>query len=95
MLSGVGPASHLSSLAIPVVVDLPGVGSHLMDHLLVSYHFRDQTKSVLASLSYDPRRHGRLGLSATFTKLALLAQWLLTGRGLLTTNVRCITGTII
>jgi choline dehydrogenase len=32
MLSGVGPAEHLSSLGIPVVLDLPGVGQNLRDH---------------------------------------------------------------
>ena len=90
MLSGVGPASHLSSLSIPVIADLPGVGSHLMDHLLVDYHFRDKTKSVLAGLSHDPRRHGRFDLPAILKRLALLVQWGLTGRGPLTTNVRLI-----
>ena len=32
MLSGVGPKEHLESMGIPVVVDLPGVGSGLRDH---------------------------------------------------------------
>ena len=31
--SGVGAASHLSSLGIPVIADLPGVGENLQDHL--------------------------------------------------------------
>ncbi len=35
MLSGVGPADHLSSFGIPVVADLPGVGQNLQDHLEV------------------------------------------------------------
>lgn len=33
MLSGIGPGSHLSSLKIPVLQDMPGVGSNLQDHL--------------------------------------------------------------
>ena len=33
MLSGIGPADHLTSVGIPVVHDLPGVGSNLQDHL--------------------------------------------------------------
>ncbi|KAJ1354309.1 hypothetical protein KIN20_011198 [Parelaphostrongylus tenuis] len=33
MLSGVGPANHLRIHEIPVVVDLPGVGQNLADHL--------------------------------------------------------------
>ncbi|MDZ8026797.1 MAG: GMC family oxidoreductase N-terminal domain-containing protein [Nostoc sp. DedQUE11] len=34
MLSGIGNAEHLQALDIPVVVDLPGVGQNLQDHLL-------------------------------------------------------------
>jgi choline dehydrogenase len=33
MLSGIGPAEHLREFGIPVVHDLPGVGSNLMNHL--------------------------------------------------------------
>ena len=32
-LSGVGPAAHLRELGIPVVLDKPGVGENLQDHL--------------------------------------------------------------
>ena len=32
MRSGIGPASHLADVGIEVLVDLPGVGSNLMDH---------------------------------------------------------------
>lgn len=32
MLSGIGPADHLREVGIDVVVDAPGVGSHLQDH---------------------------------------------------------------
>ena len=31
--SGIGSAAHLSSLGIPVIADLPGVGENLQDHL--------------------------------------------------------------
>ena len=31
--SGIGAASHLSALGIPVIADLPGVGENLQDHL--------------------------------------------------------------
>ena len=31
--SGIGPAEHLEDMGIPVVHDLPGVGSNLQDHL--------------------------------------------------------------
>lgn len=33
MLSGVGPADHLKEFGISVLHDLPGVGSHLQDHI--------------------------------------------------------------
>ncbi|MHA1158609.1 MAG: GMC family oxidoreductase, partial [Alphaproteobacteria bacterium] len=33
MLSGIGPADHLTSVKVPVVHDLPGVGSNLQDHV--------------------------------------------------------------
>ncbi|MEH2465792.1 GMC family oxidoreductase [Nostoc sp.] len=36
MLSGIGNAEQLRSLDIPVVIDLPGVGENLQDHLLVT-----------------------------------------------------------
>ncbi len=39
-LSGVGPADLLKSLGIPVVADMPGVGSDLQDHLQVRMQYR-------------------------------------------------------
>jgi choline dehydrogenase len=33
LLSGVGPAAHLREFGIPVVLDRPGVGENLQDHL--------------------------------------------------------------
>lgn len=44
MLSGIGPADELRSHGIPVAVDLPDVGQHLEDHLL------------LAGVAYKARR---------------------------------------
>lgn len=40
MLSGIGPADHLTSLGIPVVLDLPQVGANLQDHLDYTMIFR-------------------------------------------------------
>jgi choline dehydrogenase len=37
MLSGIGPADHLRSHGIDVVLDLPGVGRNLHDHVYVHY----------------------------------------------------------
>jgi len=39
MHSGIGPAGHLTSLGIPVVQDLPGVGQNLVDHPLQGLAF--------------------------------------------------------
>jgi choline dehydrogenase len=36
LLSGLGPARDLTRLHIPVVLDLPGVGSNLQDHVLLA-----------------------------------------------------------
>lgn len=33
MLSGIGPGDHLKNYLIPVIQDMPGVGSNLQDHL--------------------------------------------------------------
>uniref|UniRef100_A0A7C1SYM8 Glucose-methanol-choline oxidoreductase n=1 Tax=Agrobacterium albertimagni TaxID=147266 RepID=A0A7C1SYM8_9HYPH len=40
MLSGIGPADHLTSLGIPVVLDRPQVGADLQDHLDYTMIFR-------------------------------------------------------
>jgi choline dehydrogenase len=40
MLSGIGPAAHLRARGIEVLVDLPGVGRNLHDHLMVPLRFR-------------------------------------------------------
>ncbi|KAI5998268.1 GMC oxidoreductase-domain-containing protein, partial [Pisolithus albus] len=36
LLSGVGPRKHLQEMGVDVVLDSPGVGEHLQDHLIVS-----------------------------------------------------------
>jgi choline dehydrogenase len=45
MLSGIGPADHLRSLDIGVVLDLPGVGKNLQDHLVTGAAYRS-TKPI-------------------------------------------------
>ena len=44
MLSGIGPADHLRQQGIDVVVDAPGVGQNLQDHLM--YPFRYDVKKT-------------------------------------------------
>ena len=48
MLSGIGPAEHLHELSIPVIIDLPGVGANLHDHLDVCTLYKCKTP-----VSYD------------------------------------------
>lgn len=86
MLSGVGPAEHLSSLGISVIADVPGVGSGLKDHPVVDLSYMDKYKQSLSYL----RPTGPVS-AALFLKAVL--QWLATGKGPLTTNVRIILST--
>ncbi|KAJ7141809.1 alcohol oxidase [Mycena filopes] len=55
MLSGIGPKNHLESHGIPVVKDLPGVGSYLKDHFGVPLMFEVPVKDSL-----NVFRHGIL-----------------------------------
>jgi choline dehydrogenase-like flavoprotein len=67
MLSGIGPADHLAEHDIPVVVDNPHVGDHLMDHPMYLLNFETTAKGTLAGaespvqlLNYLARRRGLL-----------------------------------
>ncbi len=40
MLSGIGPAAHLAEHGIPVILDKPGVGGNLQDHLQLRMIFK-------------------------------------------------------
>lgn len=42
MLSGVGPASHLSKFGIPVVKDHAKIGQNLVDHPVIDLYFKDR-----------------------------------------------------
>lgn len=48
MLSGIGPASHLNSLGIDVVVDSPNVGQNLIDHPVTGVIFQVRDEITLA-----------------------------------------------
>jgi choline dehydrogenase len=56
MLLGIGPADHLTSLNIPVRVDLPGVGSNLQDHYEVPLIARNKwfRFPLSTSCNFDP-----------------------------------------
>jgi choline dehydrogenase len=47
MLSGIGPADHLQSHGISVVVDLPGVGQNLQDHMRLMVAYKSKTELPL------------------------------------------------
>jgi choline dehydrogenase-like flavoprotein len=59
LLSGIGPAAHLSEVGVPVKHDLPGVGENLQDHLLTVVQYRAQrgaeTYGFLRSLGWLAR----------------------------------------
>ncbi len=76
MLSGIGPGAELTRLGIPVLVDLPGVGQNLQDHI-------DYTVPYRVS---NPQ--GCLGLTVgAGVRLAVAAvEWASKRSGMLTTN---------
>lgn len=80
MLSGVGPADHLSSVGVPVIADLPGVGSGMKDHPVVDLGYMDKFKDALSYM-----RPQGFAKTVQFTKALL--QYQLTGKGPLATNV--------
>jgi len=74
MLSGIGPAAHLRDHGIEVLVDRPGVGANLQDHMEVYVQYRALQPVTLF-------KHWNL-----WGKANIGAQWLLTGRGLGASN---------
>lgn len=70
MLSGIGPADHLTAHGVDVVSDLPGVGSNLADHVDVSMQYASDRMDL--SLA----RYQRIDKA-----IALMSNWLLFKRG--------------
>jgi len=54
--SGIGPASELTALGVDPVINLPGVGGHLLDHACVQldFHGRDGLLDELAETPWNP-----------------------------------------
>jgi choline dehydrogenase len=61
-LSGVGPATHLRSLGIEVVRDVPGVGENLQDHLQIRAVFKVENAKTLNTLSNSLAGKAKIGL---------------------------------
>lgn len=83
MLSGVGPKSKLTELGIPVVADIPAVGTNLYDHpvavvmLEVTPEVKtvwqwafNETEKVIAEQQYAANRSGPLGWNNGFVYAA-------------------------
>lgn len=81
MLSGVGPARDLQEFNIPIVQDLSGVGSHLVDHPVVDLYFKDKMND--SSKYLKPKT-----LPDLFKVITAVVQYFLTRRGALATNAR-------
>ena len=75
MLSGIGPRDHLKEFDIDCIHHLPGVGQNLQDHLSISVIYNSR-KPVTYHKVDNPLR-----------KLLLGAQWLLTRKGFVASNI--------
>ena len=76
MLSGIGPAQALHAHGIPVVLDAPGVGRNLQDHIDVVHSYEAGASRGLVGLS----------LSGVWAVLKGLVHWARFRRGVLTSN---------
>ncbi|KAF7374603.1 L-sorbose 1-dehydrogenase [Mycena sanguinolenta] len=79
MLSGVGPATELQTHEIPVVRDLPGVGTNLVDHPVVDMYFKDKKNDSASILRPS-------SISALVRLTGEAVKYQLSGTGKLATN---------
>jgi choline dehydrogenase len=73
LLSGIGPAEHLRGHGVPVLLDRPGVGSNLQDHLQLRLIYKVDGIQTL-----NERYHSPLGFAGMFAEYALLRRGPLT-----------------
>jgi choline dehydrogenase len=73
LLSGVGPGQHLQEHGIPVVLDRPGVGNNLQDHLQLRLIYKVDNVVTL-----NARYHAPLGMARMLAEYALLRRGPLT-----------------
>jgi choline dehydrogenase len=72
-LSGIGAASRLQSLGVPVVHDLPDVGEHMCDHLQVRCTYRSSIAETINDIMRSPYYKVKAGLQYMVTRKGLLA----------------------
>jgi choline dehydrogenase len=73
LLSGIGPADHISSKGIKPVHDLPGVGANLLDHFYASLMFRCKKPVTINDLVNNPVKKVLAGMEYVFFKRGPLA----------------------
>ncbi len=67
-LSGVGPASLLQQHGIPVVVDAPGVGENLQDHLQLRMAFKIQGAKTLNTMANNWFGKMKIGMEYAWSR---------------------------
>lgn len=75
-VSGIGPAGLLQKLGVPLVVDLPGVGENLQDHLQIRLGF-ECTKPITTNDA----------LNTLWGKMRMGMQWLMLRQGPLAVGI--------
>ena len=70
MLSGIGPGDHLAEHGVPVIVDLPGVGANLRDHLEIYVQYACNAPISLYG-AQNPLRKMLIGLEWIAAKTGL------------------------
>jgi choline dehydrogenase-like flavoprotein len=73
LLSGIGPGAHLQEHGIAAVLDRPGVGANLQDHLQLRLIYKVDGIPTL-----NERYHSRFGFAGMFAEYALLRRGPLT-----------------
>jgi choline dehydrogenase len=73
MLSGIGPAAHLSEHGIPVVLDKPGVGGNLQDHLQLRLIFKVTGVATLNERYHSLTSRAAMGLEYALFRTGPLA----------------------
>ena len=85
-LSGLGPASHLQALGIPVVADMPGVGANLQDHYNGRLVYECVEAFTLNDVVANPLRKLREGLRYYLTRKGFLTMGASTATGFVATD---------